>query len=108
MKGRLLGLLFPLIVLVALLVAALLVLVPGFSGSGAIVTPAEAVGLLGLIVLAAGLAALAWWRERRQRERELRALAHKARAYGSGGQVGYESVGSDYLERRQLKRGAAG
>ena len=73
MKGRLLGLLFPLIVLVALLVAALLVLVPGFSGSGAIVTPAEAIGLLGLIVLAAGLVALAWWRERRQRERELRA-----------------------------------
>ena len=73
MKGRLLGLLFPLLVLVALLVAALLVLVPGFSGSGAIVTPAEAIGLLGLIVLAAGLIALAWWRERRQRERELRA-----------------------------------
>ena len=73
MKGRLLGLVFPLVVLVALLAAALLILVPGITGSGAIVTPAEAIGLLGLIILAAGLVALAWWRERRERERALAA-----------------------------------
>ncbi len=73
MKGRLLGLLVPLLVLVALLAAALLILVPGLTGTVVVLATAEAIGLLGLIVLAAGLVALAWWRERRQRERELRA-----------------------------------
>ncbi|CAA9501453.1 MAG: response regulator receiver domain with sensory domain [uncultured Solirubrobacterales bacterium] len=75
MKSRLLGLLVPLLVLVALLVAALLILIPGITGSGAIVTPSEAIVLLVLTVLAAGLVGLAWWRERRQRERELAARA---------------------------------
>ncbi|CAA9494004.1 MAG: Metal dependent phosphohydrolase, HD region [uncultured Solirubrobacterales bacterium] len=75
MKSRLLGLLLPLLVLVALLAAALLILIPGITGSGAIVTPAEAIVLLILTVLAAGLVGVAWWRERRQRERALAARA---------------------------------
>jgi HD-GYP domain-containing protein (c-di-GMP phosphodiesterase class II)/GGDEF domain-containing protein len=70
---RLLGLVLPLLVLAALLAAALLILVPGLTGTGAVVTPAEAAVLLALTVLAAAVLGLAWWRERRGHAQAARA-----------------------------------
>ncbi len=71
MKARLLGLLLPLLVLIALVATALAFLLPAVEPPGAIVTPTESLVLLGLTLLAAALVVLAWWRERRQKGREL-------------------------------------
>jgi len=73
MKARLLGLLFSLLVVLALVATALAFLLPAVSPPGAIVTPAESLVLLGLILSVGALVALAWWRERRQKAREVEA-----------------------------------
>ncbi|MDQ4071972.1 MAG: HD domain-containing protein [Actinomycetota bacterium] len=73
MKARLLGLLVSLLVIFGLVAAALAFLLPAMSPPGAIVTPAESLVLLGLILLTAALVVVAWWRGRRQKGRELEA-----------------------------------
>ena len=82
MKGRLLGLLCALLILAALLATALVFLLPGLSEPGAIITRAESLVMLGLILLAVVLVALAWWSERRQKHREVEARERLERLGG--------------------------